>query len=155
MAFCVWKCDDHQTSGTDERKRIFLPLSYVEKDGAVYCTSLLNQTTDWVNNLLENPLLEVWMVDGWFTAKADILNDPIEKMIHFREILSESDVPARFLGLDHLTMTDQELSAKIEKYSLARIHRQVPQTGKDGPGGLAWLWPFITLFLVLKKRRRK
>ena len=136
-------------------KEFYLPLVYIERDNFIFCTSLLNQKTEWVRNLQENPLHEVWMSDGWFTAKADILADPIEKQIYFREILSKSDIPARVLGLNHLTMTDQEINTKTMDLSLIRIQRQAPQTGKDGPGGLAWLWPFITIFLILRNRRRK
>jgi len=141
--------------GRIDGKNHYLPLSYSEKDGLIYCTSLLNQSSDWAKNLEENPMLEVWMVDGWFTARAEILDDPIDRLIHFREILSKSEIPARFFGLNHSSMTDQEMSAKTENHILARIQRQAPQTGRDGPGGLAWLWPFITIFLVLKRKRRK
>jgi hypothetical protein len=39
---------------------------------------------------------------------------------------------------------------------LLRIKRQSPCTGVEGPGSLAWLWPFMFfVFLFHPRRKRK
>jgi MYXO-CTERM domain-containing protein len=53
------------------------------------------------------------------------------------------------------TMDMEAFHEATAAYRVLRISRQSPRTGTDGPASLAWLWPLIFIFLLLRGRRRK
>lgn len=140
--------------GRSSGKDYYIPVNYAEDNGSIYCTSITAADSDWCLNLQANPHIEVWMPEGWFTAKAEVLDDDPDKLIHLREVLNQTGFAAPLLGMYPKAMPDNELAPKIKNVHLVRIQRQSPQTGRDGPGGLAWVWPFIVTILLLKKKKR-
>ncbi len=52
------------------------------------------------------------------------------------------------VGLHPNTMPDAELADLTAAYRLIHIKRTAPQTGADGPGELAWVWPLATMLLL-------
>ena len=50
-------------------------------------------------------------------------------------------------------ITDLELEATAERFHIACIQHEAPQTGSDDPGGIAWIWPFIAIPFVFKRNK--
>ena len=132
------------------------PVNYYSKGEYLYCTSAFGLDPDWYLGLIANPQVEVWLPDGWYTGKAELVSDPGEHTEMLREVLMANGLAAQlFAGLSPREMDEEQFAQAAEEYRLVRISRQSPRTGADGPGSLAWLWPLITCVLLLRRRRRK
>lgn len=130
---------------------IHTPLNYYEHDGTIYCWSPPGAQSGWHTNIIANPQVEIWLPDGWYAGICDDINTPEEKREILRAGLLSSRITAWMTGADH-----EKLDDLMRDYPLVRITRQSPRTGTDGPGGLAWLWPLIAVFLLgVRPRRRR
>jgi deazaflavin-dependent oxidoreductase (nitroreductase family) len=133
------------------------PVNYAVVDGKVFCTAGFGPRTDWYQNILTDPRVEVWLPDGWWAGEAEDVSAFPHRLKWLRAVLIASGFAARAAGIDPLRMSDEQLQAATEDYRLVRIKRTEARTGPGGPGDLAWAWPLATLILsmVLLTRRRK
>lgn len=134
---------------------IFTPVNYIERNGSIFCIASLGEESDWFLNLMANPQVEVWLPDGWYAGQAKVVEDPEKRSAALRETLEANPPAARLVGVNP-NMPEDEFAAATTTTKLIRVKRQAARTGADGPGGLAWLWPFVVLFFILtrgKKRR--
>ena len=133
----------------------FTPVNYTEEDGVVYCTAGFGADSDWFLNLMANPQVEIWLPDGWYVGTAEVVKEPELRLPFLRLVFIASGFAARLFGVDPINMDDDEHNEVTGDYILLQINRQSPRTGADGPGGLAWLWPFILAFFLLGRRKRR
>jgi hypothetical protein len=111
--------------------------------------------SEWVQNIVANPQVEVWLPDGWYAGQADVVELPSDRLSLLRRSFKSNPISARIAGIEP-EMEDQNFDLAVEDYALIRVIRQSPRTGVNGPGGLAWLWPFILIFLLgLRPRKRR
>ncbi|MCE7988073.1 MAG: nitroreductase family deazaflavin-dependent oxidoreductase [Caldilinea sp. CFX5] len=125
------------------------PVNYAEIDGALYCTAGFGPGSDWYRNLLVNPQVEVWLPQGWWAATAADVTNRAERLSILRQVLINSGFAARAAGIDPVRMSDVELRVATSGYRLVQIQRTAACTGRGGPGELAWIWPLLTLGLLL------
>ena len=134
---------------------IYTPIHYLESDSMIYFAINQGVNSEWVQNIISNPQVEVWLPDGWYAGQADVIELPDDRLALLRNILSDKMISARMARIEP-EMDDQDFELAVEDYVLIRVNRQSPRTGVDGPGGLAWLWPFILMFLLgLRPRKRR
>ena len=133
------------------------PVNFALVDGEIYCVAAFGDQTDWYQNILKHPDVEVWLPDSrWVGVAEDASNDG-ERPEIMRQVLIGSGFAAYMFGVDP-HMTDEKLEKITANYRLIRIHRQEARTGEGGPGDLAWIWPLATfillplVFLCRKKR---
>lgn len=125
------------------------PVNYAEIDGHLYCVAGFGAGSDWYRNLLANPQAEVWLPQGWWAATAADVTDRTESLPMLRQVLINSGFAARVAGIDPVRMSDNELRVATNSYRLVQLQRTAACTGRGGPGELAWLWPLLTVVLLL------
>ena len=47
------------------------PVNYALLGGEIYCVAGFGKRADWYRNMLANPLVEVWLPDGWWAGVAE------------------------------------------------------------------------------------
>jgi hypothetical protein len=133
----------------------YTPIHYHESDGLIFFVIDQGVNSEWVQNIMSNPQVEVWLPDGWYAGQADVIELPDDRLPLLRSIFSDNMISTRLAGIEP-EMEDQDFELAVEDYVLVRVNRQSPRTGVNGPGGLAWLWPFILVLLLgLRPRRRR
>lgn len=152
-AFGRYMVISHVGRRTGARRRT--PVNYAIADGDVYCVAGFGPGSDWYRNLKANPMVEVWLPDGWWDGLATDESDAPDRLSLVRRVLIASGFASRAAGIDPAMVSDAELGAATRDYRLIRIHRTVPRTGNDGPGDLAWMWPLATAAMVLLRPRRR
>jgi deazaflavin-dependent oxidoreductase (nitroreductase family) len=130
------------------------PVNYAVIDGEIYCCAGFGKGSDWYQNILANPTVEVWLTEGrWIGEAKDVSSNPNFLPI-IREVLRCSGFAAPLFGVDPKKLNDTQLAQITAEYKLVHITRLDEKTGRDGPGELAWIWPLIAVILLLVKRRR-
>lgn len=124
------------------------PLNYALLNGDVYCLAGFGAQADWYRNILANPQVEVWLVEGRWAGIAEDVSDHPQRLELLRKVLIASGFATYAAGIDPLKLDDASLDALTEKYRLVRIRRQEARTGPGGPGDLAWVWPLATMILL-------
>jgi len=76
------------TIGRTSGKKRVTPLQYEEINGRIYLGSALGRKSDWVRNILVNPVVDVQMKSTKFSGKAVVIEDP-EQIIDFLMIRFE------------------------------------------------------------------
>lgn len=123
------------------------PVNYALINGEVYCTAGFGAASDWYQNLLAHPQVEVWLPEGWWAGRAEEVSAHPERLALLRQVLIASGVAARLAGINPRALPDAELDALTSKYKLIRIRRAEARTGPGGPGDLAWVWPLAVMVL--------
>ena len=145
-------------SGRKSGKKYQTPINYAVLDGEIYCVAGFGHQSDWYQNILKNPSIEIWLKEGWWAGEAkDISNDPNRTAI-MREVLIGSGFAAPLFGIHHTKMDDETLDQLTQPYRLVRIKRTRERTGRKGPDEYTWVWPIATIFLFLlltNKRKNK
>lgn len=130
------------------------PVNYAVIDGEIYCCSGFGNSSDWYQNILANPAVEVWLTEGrWIGEAKDVSSGPNFLPI-LREVLRSSGFAAPLFGINPKTLSDSELAHLTTGYKLVHITRLDEKTGRDGPGELAWIWPLVAVILLLIKRKQ-
>jgi deazaflavin-dependent oxidoreductase (nitroreductase family) len=144
--------------GRKTEKKYLTPVNYSLIDGEIYCTSGFGIQSDWYQNLKHNPTIEIWLPNGWWTAKAEDVSNHSDRLKIMREVLISSGFAAPLFGINPLSMDDDSLDQVTKDYCLIKINRVSERTGNDGPTEYAWFWPVISVFLffiLLTKKRNK
>jgi deazaflavin-dependent oxidoreductase (nitroreductase family) len=133
------------------------PVNYAIIDDEVYCVSGFGEISDWYQNIVKDPQIEVWLPNGWWSGVAEDVSDHEHFLPIVREVMIGSGFAAWLAGLLPKRMSDVELEQKTKGYKLIHIRRENERTGPDGPGELSWIWPliaFLTIPLLLKRRNK-
>jgi deazaflavin-dependent oxidoreductase (nitroreductase family) len=134
-------------------RRYLTPLNYAEVDGDVFCLAGFGPRTDWYQNALADPVVDVWLPNEWWRCSAEDVSDRPDRIRLLRAVLVGSGFAAHLFGIDP-KMADQRLAVVCEDYRLVRLRRIEPRTGPGGPGDLAWLWP-VAAALAHRRRKRR
>lgn len=135
--------------GRKSGRRRHTPVNYAMMDEEIYVTAGFGSVSDWYRNLLANPQVEIWLPDGWWAGVAEEVIDPVQRRSLLRQVIINSGFAGRLAGVNPHTMTDEEFDRVTAAYRLIHLRRIAPLTGAHGPGDLAWLWPGVTLILLL------
>ncbi len=134
------------------------PVNFTFYQGEVYCTAGFGRGADWYRNILADPVVEVWLPEGWWIAIIDDVSDRPDRIDRLRQVLIASGIVAPLFGIYPATASDEELHKQTSEYRLLRVRLVEPRTGAGGPGELAWFWPAATMLLAmllaLRRRRR-
>lgn len=143
--------------GRKSGKKYLTPVNYAEIEGKVYCTAGFGVQSDWYQNIIHNPIIEIWMSNGWWKVKAQDFSNQPDRVKLMREVLVGSGFAAPLFGIHHTKMDDDELDQATKDYRLLQFVRTGERTGVDGPGEFAWIWPIISFLLIfiLGTRKRK
>jgi deazaflavin-dependent oxidoreductase (nitroreductase family) len=131
------------------------PVNFAIVDGQIYCTAGFGKGSDWYQNMLANPEVEVWLPDSWWTGTAEEVKDPEVRLPLLREALIASGFAAYAAGIKPKSMSDEDLDRATADYPLLHIKRSEPRTGPGGPGDLARVWPLATMILLPMALRRR
>ncbi len=134
------------------------PVNYAIVDGDVYCLAGFGHQSDWYLNVVKNPVVELWMPEGWWRGLAEDASNRPDRLALKREVIIASGLPGRLMGLDAATMSDEEMDRLTGEARLIRIRRTEARTGPGGPGDLAWIWPaatFLLLSMLLTRPKKK
>lgn len=134
----------------NNNRLIHTPLNYREIDRLIYCWSFPGTHSEWHMDIIANPQVEIWLPDGWYAGVCEEVTTPEEKL----EVLKAGGLSSRITAFvsDAEKVSTEDLAGDCR---MARITRQSPRTGTDGPGGLAWLWPLFVVFLLgIRPKRR-
>ena len=137
--------------------RRYTPVNYALIEGELYCTAGFGKVADWYRNIMADPEVEVWLPDEWWTARVKDISESPYRIPIMRQVLINSGFAAPLMGLHPGRMDDETLAAETSEYRLLHLKRIQPQTGKGGPGDLAWVWQAATvclLFLLIRRSRR-
>ncbi|NDJ60075.1 MAG: nitroreductase family deazaflavin-dependent oxidoreductase [Chloroflexi bacterium] len=125
------------------------PTNYAIIDDDIYLTAGFGAQSQWYKNIMANPQVEVWLPEGWWAGEAADVTDEEGALDKLRVVLVASGFVAPMLNIEPQTMSDEDFRAATTGYRLLRIRRTDARTGPDGPGELAWVWPLLTLLLLL------
>ncbi len=143
--------------GRKSGKKYRTPVNFAQVNGDIYITAGFGSVTDWYQNIVANPQVEIWIPDGWYVGTATDAPITSETIPVLRKVMANSGFVAPLIGIHPNKLSDEDLLELCKDYRLVRIQRSAPRTGKDGPGDLVWLWMLIVLLLLTggKKKRKK
>ena len=142
-------------TGRKTRIRRRTPLNYAVVNGEVYCTAGFGMNSDWYQNIMVYPHVEIWLPGSWWAGTAKDVTEEEGALEKMRQVIMASGFAGRLAGLDACRMTDEALMEATKDYRLVHIQRNQARTGRDGPGDLAWFWPLATILLLLLSFRRR
>ena len=64
------------TTGRSSGKQRVTPLQYEEIDGRIYLGSAFGKQSDWVKNILVNPVVDIQLKSRKFKGNAIVIDDP-------------------------------------------------------------------------------
>jgi deazaflavin-dependent oxidoreductase (nitroreductase family) len=127
----------------------YAPVNYHETDEDVFCTAGFGKQTDWYQNIMAEPEVELWLPDSRWAGIAEDISDAEDRLKLLRKVLIASGFAGPLFGVDPRRMSDADIERLLEHYRLVRIRKATPVTGPGGPGDLAWFWPLSTVLLLL------
>ena len=136
------------------------PVNYAIYDGELYCTAAMGPSTDWFRNVQAQPEVQVWLPDGAWHGKAELVEENALRLPVIRQVLINSGFAASaFENVQPDELSAAELEQLARDYQLVHIRRADAITGPTAAADLAWVWPAIVhglLFLGLLRffRRR-
>ncbi|OJX37978.1 MAG: hypothetical protein BGO78_08015 [Chloroflexi bacterium 44-23] len=141
-------------TGRKSGYRRLTPVNYAILDEEIYCCAGFGAVSDWYQNILKNPQVEIWLTEGRWLGKAEDVSEHPDRRRILREVLIASGFAAPLFGIHPKQLNDAEIDQLTRSYRLIHIVRIDEKTGRDGPGELAWIWPLITVILLFRKGRR-
>jgi len=142
-------------TGRNSGRKYRQPVNYAEIDGDLYCVAGYGCKSDWYQNIMANPSVEVWTPNGWWVGTAEEVTGEDRTIEKMRQVLRCSGFAALMAGIDTDKIPDEDLAENTKDYCMLRIHRAAARTGKGGPGDLVWIWPVMTTLLVLGRCGKK
>lgn len=136
-------------TGRNTRTRRQTPVNYAVINGEVYCTASRGVHSDWYQNIVMNPHVEIWLPDSWWAGTAEDVSDQEGSLEKMRMVIMACGFVGRMFGLDACAMPDEDFRNATRDFRLIHIRRKQARTGRNGPGDLAWVWPLTTLLLIL------
>lgn len=115
-----------------------------EKNGRILLALTEKELEGIRDLLLQNPAVELWLRNGWFTGTVRLL--PPEEKEEIKATVSDE----QFFGY----MLRSVVKPSLKDHYLLEATRSAPCTGNSGPGSKAWVWPLAALLLLFTKRRK-
>ena len=139
-------------------KKYQTPVNFAIVNGEIYCTAGFGKVADWYRNIIANPMVEIWLPQGWWTGKARDVSEEEDSLEIMRAVIKASGFAGPMFGVNADQLDDKSLSKLTKNYRLIQIQREEACTGPGGPADLHWIWQISTFFLLsvlLRRRRRK
>ena len=109
------------TRGRKSGKMRRTPLNYSLGEGCCWCASGFGEASDWFQNLLANPEVEIWLPRSQATGRVELVTEEAEFIRTLRCVLADSGwIARRLAGLD-LRTSDQELRRRTAEFRLIRV----------------------------------
>lgn len=115
-----------------------------EKNGKILLALTEKELESIRDLLLQNPGVELWMRNGWFSGTARLLSD--EEKNEIAETVSDE----QFFG----HMLRNFIKPTLKTHYLLEAERHAPCTGTEGPGSKAWIWAAAALALLFSRKRK-
>jgi deazaflavin-dependent oxidoreductase (nitroreductase family) len=143
-------------TGRKSGLRRLTPLNYAPSPpSSVFVLAGFGTHTDWYQNALANPAVEVWLPDGrWLAEAIDVSDHPL-RMAILRDVLVASGFAAPLAGVNPRRLSDQELEEMTADYRLIELQYRADATGTHGPGDLSWIWVAAAALWLMDRVRRR
>lgn len=143
-------------TGRKSGLRRLTPLNYAPSPpSSVFILAGFGEKTDWYQNALANPAVEVWLPDDrWLAEAIDVSDHPLRPAI-IRDVLIASGFAAPLAGVDPRRLSDDELDAKTADYRLVELQYRADASGTHGPGDLSWVWVAVAALWIIDRMRRR
>jgi deazaflavin-dependent oxidoreductase (nitroreductase family) len=116
-----------------------VPLGYAILDGSVYCIAGFGVRTQWYQNILAEPAVEVVLPIGAYRGRAEEVTDPDEWIRAFRLLMTNMGPIGRATTGDVRTASDDRLREMGRGLPLVRVRPTGIGSGPADPGGLMWI----------------
>jgi hypothetical protein len=123
----------------------------------VYCIAGFGRRTNWLQNVLVDPHVEVILPSRSFSGLAEEVTDAEERGRVLPPLLRSMGVVVGMVGMGNPWRdTPEEIARKCEGMPLVRIRATGMAAGPEDPGGRFWVVPLVAsavLAIVLLRRR--
>jgi deazaflavin-dependent oxidoreductase (nitroreductase family) len=135
------------------------PLGYTIVGEHVYCVAGFGRRTNWYQNVLADPRVEVILPGRAFSGVAEEVADPDERRLVLAPLLRSMGVIAGMLGMGNPWRdTPEAIAAKCDGMPLLRVRETGLAAGPEDPDGRFWVVPLATGailgWLWLRRRNR-
>ena len=83
------------------------PLNYAIVADDVYCTAGFGAQADWYRNILANPNVELWLVEGRWSGVAEDVSDSPQRLELMRKVLVASGFASYAAGINPVKIDDE------------------------------------------------
>ena len=115
-----------------------------EHNGSILLALTETEMEDFRDILVQNPGVELWLRNGWFTGTVRLLT------AEEKQEIEAAVTDEQFFGY----MLRSVVKPSLKDHYLLEANRSAPCTGSSGPGSKAWIWPLTALLLIFTKRRK-
>ncbi len=133
--------------GRKSGKTRYAPVNYCIHQGDLYCLAGFGKISDWYKNILVNPHIEVIHPDGSLAGVAEVVTETDNRTALLRMILKNAGFAGFFEGFNPFTVSDEELTRKLDGRPLLRIRPTGLGNGASDPAG--WMWVSVVVICVL------
>lgn len=102
-------------------KRRETPVNFAPDGEAVLCLSGFGRRSDWYQNLMADPRVEVRLPRARWSGVAEDISRSVERASLVRRVLIASGFAAYLAGINPRRVSDPELERLTEDYRLVRI----------------------------------
>jgi deazaflavin-dependent oxidoreductase (nitroreductase family) len=134
--------------GRKTGKLRYAPVNYAILDGKVYCISGYRPGSDWYRNLRAHPAIEAILPGGAIAGTATEITNPTIRLIAIRKVLQNAGFAGFFEGYNPFRINDEELLRRTADMPLVCIQPTGLGNGASDPGGWAWIWTPVSLFIL-------
>lgn len=107
--------------GRKSGREYLTPVNYAVVEGEIYCTAGFGSISDWYQNLLVYPRVELWLPEGKYLACAEDTSDSPRRLFLLRQVLLASGLAAPLFGVDPKKLRDEDLERVCRDYRLVHF----------------------------------
>ncbi len=93
------------------------PVNYAPVDEEIYCTAGFGAGSDWYQNLMAYPGVELWLPDGKVSAQAEDISGCPQRLALIRKIIVASGFAGPLFGVSS-KLPDEKLAALTSNYRI-------------------------------------
>ncbi|MCX6053411.1 MAG: nitroreductase family deazaflavin-dependent oxidoreductase [Chloroflexi bacterium] len=127
----------------------YAPVNYAIHRGQVYFISGGRKSSDWYQNILAKPDIEVILPGGAIYGHAVEEGDPEVRRLMIRQVLKNAGFAGFFEGYNPFKITDVDLVKKTADLPLFRIQPVGLGNGASDQKGWFWVWTFLFTLAIL------
>jgi deazaflavin-dependent oxidoreductase (nitroreductase family) len=138
-----------KTIGRKSGKVRYAPVNYTIWNGNVYCISGGRTHSDWYQNLLANPEIEIIMPGGGIYARVSAPYIGMDRLSIIRQVLKNAGFAGFFEGYNPWTVSDAELEKKTIDIPVIQLAPIGIGAGASDPQGWAWIGWLAAMILAI------
>jgi len=137
--------------GRKSGQTYFAPINYAPINHEIYCCAGFGERTDWYQNLLVHPQIDIWLPGQRLRGISHDISDHPDRVKLLRQVLLASGFAATTFGdVNPRRASDQDLGQMTHTYRLIAIDHLEPAEGPGGPGEWVWMtWLALITFIGL------